>query len=522
MSKLLPTQSYDKKTPKYKTLYICHFIFCMVLLTIVQTNAALAMSEKKAAKIGKEMYDKIIAEMPIYAKQKLNNYVSAIGERIVKYSDKPNAAFTFTVIDSPEINAFATPGGYVYINRGLLSYMNSEAQLAAVLAHEIAHITAQHAARQKRAQTGSNVVAGVLAVFTGSAEVGEATAMWGAAAVKGYGRDMELEADAIGARYLTRAGYPGQAMITIISQLKDHERLMKKRAKESGKKVQSYHGLFSTHPRNDKRLLKMVKQSSTEGKSKSGNPGIAEFRVATEGLPWGQTRQTPQQKDNRYYDNKLNFTFDYPDGWQFEKQGQQIIGQPVDKSATLSLKIKARTLDTPNQFIKNQLGIAFIKKSEPIAIARLQGHTGLVASNNSDSDTRLAVIYYGRRAFVFEGKVHTGSLSEQHVVAETPEKASSDSSSTTSNNTNKASSGSSHTYDNEFKSIIASFKPRPPRRRVNQSAAIHYVKASSSATYAKLAKHLNLGKYGTDQLRLINGHYPGGEPQKGQWIKIIR
>jgi predicted Zn-dependent protease len=506
-----------------KTTYIRLFISGIAIFIALHTNVTVAMSEKKAAKIGKEMYKKIVAEMPIYAAPSLNNYVSEIGQRIVKYSDQPDATYTFTVINSPEINAFATPGGYVYINRGLLAYMNSEAQLAAVLAHEIAHITAQHSARQKRAQTGSNIVAGVLAVFTGSAEVGEATAMWGAAAVKGYGRDMELEADAIGARYLARAGYPGQAMITIISQLKDHERFMKKRAKESGKKVQSYHGLFSTHPRNDKRLLEMVKQSSSDNKSESADPGVVEFRIATEGLPWGQTSQTSRQKENRYYDNKLNFTFDYPDGWQFGKNDQQIAGQPEDKSATLSLDIKARTLDTPDQYIKNQLGIAFIRKSEPIVVSRLRGHTGVVPSNNSASDTRLAVIYYGRRAFVFKGKVHKGTLSEKHVLAEKPqEKSESDSSDKSNNENSSETSPTSHTYDNEFKSIIASFKPRSPSRHANQSAGIHYVKAGSSATYAKLAKHLNLGKYGTDELRLINGHYPGGEPQARQWIKIIR
>jgi predicted Zn-dependent protease len=452
------------------------------------------LSAKKAAEIGKEMYEQITSEMVVYEAAELNDYLTGIGQRIVRHSDQPNDKYTFTIIDNPEINAFATPGGYIYVNRGLLIYMNSEAQLAAVLAHEIAHITAQHAARQKRAQTGSNVVAGVFAVLTGSADVGEATALWGAAAVKGYGRDMELEADAIGAKYLVRAGYPSDAMIEIISQLKDHERFMKKRAKESGKKVQSYHGLFSSHPRNDQRLREMVKQSA--GDSSFGDNGVVAFRIATEGLPWGNNYQSPQQKkQNRYYDSRLTYTFDYPDGWKFDQRGQQVTGQPENQSASLTLTTMPRTLDSPDQFIKNTLNIPFIRKSEPIVVAGLKGHSGIIPGKKGDPDTRLAILYFGHRVVVFWGNAPQKGLDEQL---------------------------DSDTYDQTFKNIIGSFQPLTSRGRSNKQAVIHYVKARSGATYAKLAGQLNLGRYGAEELRLINGHYPSLEPKAKHWIKIIR
>ena len=474
------------------------------------------MSDAKAADLGKKMYEKIISETPVYTEQKLNKYVSDVGQRVVKNSDRPDDNYTFTILDNPNINAFATPGGYIYINRGLLAYMNSEAQLAAVLAHELAHITAEHAARQKRAQTGSNVIAGVFAILTGSAEVGEASAMWGKATVSGYGRDMELEADSIGAATLERAGYPRQAMIEIITQLKNHERFMKKLSKESGKKVQSYHGLFATHPRNDTRLLKIVNQSKNGAEaqiSKPGDHGIVPFRVATEALPWGQGEQLPQQKDNRYHDNKLAFMIEYPAGWKFEKKTGQIIGQPEDKSATLTVDIKARTVDAPDLFIKKVLGIKFIRKSEPIIVSRLQGHTGIVAGKNRAADTRLAVIYYGRRAYVFKGRLSQSNLSKNNKQAKSLDDT---------HQTNNADNSTPISYDSEFKNIIASFQPQPRRRSAGQPAIIHYVKASAAATYVKLARQLHLGRYGADQLRLINGHYPGGEPRPGQWLKIIR
>ncbi|HAD10687.1 MAG TPA: peptidase M48 [Porticoccaceae bacterium] len=483
-------------------------IFLLLVLAVtLNTGQAAALSEEKAAKIGKEMYDEILKKMPIFADSELNQYVTSVGEKIVRHSDQANGNFTFTIIDSPEINAFATPGGYIYINRGLLAYMNSEAELAAVLAHEVAHVTADHASRQRRAQLGSNVVAGLLAVLTGSADVGEASAMWGTATVRGYGRDMELEADAMGARFMAAAGYPTDAMINIISQLKDHERYMKKRSRESGQKVQSYHGLFSTHPRNDQRLLKIVKQADVNSR---GDAGVTPFRIATDGLPWGQGTSSSANRENQYIDQRKLFSFDYPDDWNFKKQGQQIIGQPEDQSATLSLDIKARTLDTPKAFIKNQLGIEFIKKSESIEVARLKGHTGLIPGIGEAPDVRLAVLYYGRGAYVFKGSVQQGQLSDLRS-AKIDESA-----------TGNAPQIRPQSYDTEFKSIYSSFRPLPRQRRTPDNAEIHYVKATGKATYTKLARQLRLGKYGADELRLINGHYPGTEPQAGQWIKIIR
>lgn len=470
-----------------------YLILITTILLSLETGAALMMSAKKAAEIGKEMYEQITSEMVVYQAKELNDYLDSIGQRIVSHSDRPDDRYTFTIIDNPEINAFATPGGYVYVNRGLLIYMNSEAQLAAVLAHEIAHITAKHAARQKRAQTGSNVIAGVFAMLTGSADVGEAAALWGAAAVKGYGRDMELEADAIGAKYLTRAGYPGEAMIEIISQLKDHERFTKNRDKEMGKKTPSYHGLFSSHPRNDQRLREMVKQSG--GNSSSGETGVVAFRVATEGLPWGNNYQSPQQQQNRFYDSKLTYTFDYPDGWQFDQGSQQVTGQPENQSASLVLTTVPRTLDSPGQFIKNSLNIPFIRKSESVVVSGLKGHSGIIPSENGNSDTRITILYFGHRVIVFRGSAPQKSLDDLL---------------------------DQDTYDQTFKNIIASFQPLTTRGRANKQVSIHYVKARSGATYAKLARHLRLGRYGAEELRLINGHYPSFEPKAKQWIKIIR
>jgi predicted Zn-dependent protease len=465
------------------------------------------MSDKKAASMGREMFEEVTAQIPIVTDKKITDYVNKVGQHIARHSDEPDDKYTFTVLDSPDINAFATPGGYVYINRGLLAYMNSESQLAAVLGHEVAHITAEHAASQQLAQTGSSIVAGVLAILTRSVDVGEATAQWGAASVKGYGRDMELEADALGNTFLHRAGYDPDAMIAIISQLKAHERYTKQRSVDAGKKTQTYHGLFASHPRNDKRLREMLKLSSSEDDKtvKKITPAIdkGSFRVATNGLVWGNSSAQKERQPNRFYHDKLRFQFDYPEGWAFSDKGLVITGQNEKKSANLTVDIKARTLDSPRDFIKNSLSVPFIKKSEDLVINGLKAHTGIIpatpTAKNDTQEQRLIVIYYGRRAYIFRGEVSNGSLSD------------------------KPDTKVSQSYDRDFLGIASSFKPRSLRELQSQKPqAIYYVKAKAGATYTRLAQHLGLGRYGADQLRLINGDYPRGEPTTGEWIKIIR
>ena len=124
---------------------------------------------------GQEMYDKFVEEGALYDDPELQAYVDKIGQRLVAESDMPDRTFTFSVIDAPEINAFATPGGFIYVNRGLLAYLNTEAELAGVIGHEIAHVTARHHGRRKTAGVTSQVLSTTAYVLTGSSAVYEAS-----------------------------------------------------------------------------------------------------------------------------------------------------------------------------------------------------------------------------------------------------------------------------------------------------------------------------------------------------------
>ena len=217
------------------------------------------MSQRGEIKLGREMHEELIAdESVVYQNEKVQAYVNQVGQRIVKASARPDIKYTFTVIDSEDINAFAFPGGYIYINRGLMAYLDSEAELAAVLAHEVGHVTARHAVRQKSAQFANSAMAQITYILTGSGSLASASTQYGMTLVRGYGREHELEADSEGAAYLHQAGYDPNAMLEVIWVLKDKQQYDRASAKRAGRRPRAYHGLFSTHPRHDKRLQEVI------------------------------------------------------------------------------------------------------------------------------------------------------------------------------------------------------------------------------------------------------------------------
>ena len=168
------------------------------------------MSEDKEIQIGQEQDAQVRREMGVYEDNELQQYVNDVGLKLARTSDRPNLPWHFTIVDVPAINAFALPGGYIYITRGILPYLQDEAQMAGVLGHEIGHVNARHSARQYSRSTASQlglIVGSILAPQTRPfAQLGESGL--GLLMLKNS-RDDELEADSLGARYAARAGQVG-------------------------------------------------------------------------------------------------------------------------------------------------------------------------------------------------------------------------------------------------------------------------------------------------------------------------
>jgi len=491
--------------------------------------ALLAPGQAVAKVTGADFYKEVLQGTPIYNDPELDSYIRKLGEEVVAQSEMAGEKFIFTLLDSPDLNAFATRDNYVYVNRGLLNYVSNEAQLVSVLAHEVGHITRKHVTGQEGKATGAQILSTVAAILSGSGEVYEAGMAYANSLIRGYGRRNELEADEAGAEYMAKLGYAPSEMISMLSMMKDYELLQKDRARAKGVSKQTYHGIFSSHPRNDSRLRTVVSKAQTFQAKQSRGDGAATYRQLTEGLIWGENFLAKESKPQRYSDMTLRVRFDYPEGWKQtnDNKTRSSIGTSVSALATdatvasdgtpdktpdgtsadtsdstpaskfetgearLAMTPIARTSQTPEEYLYNHLKVSKLEQGNAIAPAGLKGFSGILPGKDDKPDSRIAVIYYKRNAYIFTGEVTRAELFPE--------------------------------ADKLFKQSIATFRPISRREIDGQKPKrIHYVKATNVTTFEKLGKALKLSVSEVDDLRIINGHYPSGEPSAGDWIKIFR
>ncbi|HSC84330.1 MAG TPA: M48 family metalloprotease, partial [Pseudomonas sp.] len=304
-------------------------------------NDFVMMSEQQEIDMGRNYAQEITKEYPRYADEKLQAYVQQVGERVAQHSHRSNLAYSFTVIDSPDINAFALPGGHIYIHRGLMAYLSSEAELAAVLGHEVGHVTARHSVRQQSQSTAWNILGQAVAIGSGVGAAGDLTNALGGAFVRGYGRDMELEADGLGAQYLARSGYDPQAMIEVVKVLKSQEDFARDQAKAKGQEVPptGYHGLFDTHPDNDTRLRQVV-ASAGPLITGQGEVGHDTYLRHLEGLPFGDAADAGVRRGQHFYHAELDFTLAFPPGWELINRPDSLIVHSADQQAFVVISLQ--------------------------------------------------------------------------------------------------------------------------------------------------------------------------------------
>ena len=257
----------------------------LILFTAIQAHAENASEE---AKIG-ESYDKLIRQqIGVVEDEKLQQYVSEIGKKLLVNIDDPEFQFHFTVLDDPAINAFAVPGGYVYVTRGMLAYVDNEAELAGVMGHEVGHVIGHHSYKQMQKSLGDTLL--IFAGLGASVATGQGatnTVAWVAASQTlsqlnrlGYGRDLEMQADEFGLLYSYDAGYDPRQMVKLFRTLQFKERV-------SG---QEYHGFAATHPDTIERIGKIGEKG--EIIVNRGQKFLAvkrqEYLDAVEGMPFGK------------------------------------------------------------------------------------------------------------------------------------------------------------------------------------------------------------------------------------------
>jgi len=470
---------------------------CAVNPVTGQQNLVL-LSESDELALGHKTNQEVLKQYIVYDNPALQNYVQNIGLKLAAKSHRSNLNYSFTVLDSKEVNAFALPGGYIYITRGLMAYLNTEAELAAVLGHEIGHVTARHSVRQHSASQLANLGAALTSIFIPSMTQtsNQLVQFAGGALLSGYGRSHELEADGLGAEYLARTNYDPEAMLDVISVLKNQEVFDKEQARSEGREPRNYHGVFSTHPDSDTRLQEVVATAKNLNSAGTTNfVGKDEYMAHIDNLVFGDSPLEGILRGRNFYHGGLSFAMRFPEKWNVTNLPDRILLNSVDGNALMQISTEnnGTTKLSPRDFMIKRMGLNNLEHEKPLKIHGLQAHTGIsVISNEQGSiPTRFTIIYLQDRAYIIAGmaKGQNGLSKYDNTVLDTAK--------------------SFHALTNDEK-VLA----RPYRLKI--------VPTTGNTRFSNLAKKSPLENHAESQLRLLNAKYPAGEPEKGALIKIIK
>ena len=452
------------------------------------------MSEQQEISLGQKYSTEIREQMPAYSDPLLEELVQRVGKKLVNHSHRPELDYHFTIVDSAQVNAFALPGGYIYITRGMLAYLNSEAELAAVLGHEIGHVTARHSVRQQSTSTVTGILGAVLAASTGIQGADSLTNIAGTAIVRGYGREHELEADRLGAEYLARSGYDPEAMLKVVSILKNQESFEVAVAKQEGRQPNVYHGLFSTHPDNDARFREVIDAAKKYKTDDTSRVGRDSYLLRLDGLTFGDSEREGVVRGNHFYHKDLNFSLSFPSGWKINNQTSRVIATPKADDGLIQMTMT--TLDkplTPEQLMQQQLKSGSLRHGQAFSANGLQGYTAVAIGDTpyGQRQIRYAVVTRDKHVYIFAGTDRSAQ------------------------NAGK--------YDTDILATAKSFHPlTKAERELATAKKLDIIRAPKGATWSKLARRSPITDYPEEQLRLLNDQYPTGEPVASEMIKIVR
>lgn len=465
----------------------------MKFLKISVVLLALTISGSLLAGHGAELYNEFKDTGEFYDDESWQEYVDAIGQRLLKHSKDKDRTYYFFVLDVPTINAFATGDGYIYIHRGLITYLSSEDQLAAVIGHEIGHIALRHHAKRRVASLLSGGAGLAAYVLTGRGEVWEAadalTQIW----ISGYGREDELEADRFGAELLARAGYNPMAVIETISVLKDQELF----AREVRLQTPSYHGLFATHPKNDKRLHEVVSYAQ-EMLPEESDPPVGDFWEMIDGLHFGSPT-TFGTRQNIYYDKSFRLVIEFPDDWRVKRNLYQVVGVAPQGASQAQIEISRYTQQeklVPSEFVRDVIGI-----------------------NVTDIDEETDASIDGREYYLLKFKPAPSGKTQKFLAIYTRGNEHFLMSATYGVN------GTAEFLKDSIEEVISGIRSLTPEDLTYEEILkIHVQEVVPGDTYSSLVDPTSLHTvdYPEETLRLINGHHPHGEPRAGDKVKIIK
>jgi len=309
------------------------------------------MSETQEIALGQKAAAQVAASMTLLPENDpLVKYVNKVGQRVAAVSDRPELFYRFHVVDDTTINAFALPGGYIYIYRGLLIHMNSEAELAAVLAHEVGHVTARHAVQQYTKAQLYQVGAMVTSILVpGAGQLGQVSDLVAGAVISGYGRQAELQSDELSIKYIAKAGYDVEATKSILQTLKRLDDLDSKIKEDTtGKRPEKYHGAFASHPETKKRIEEAVQKSEQASTTGLGEIGHEALIAKLENYPYGENSEQGAMIGRRFIHPELGIQLTFPEQW--------VVSNTPSALTAVKRQQKAYFRLAPKELVKRQNG----------------------------------------------------------------------------------------------------------------------------------------------------------------------
>ncbi len=281
------------------------------------------LTEGQEIAMGAESHPEVLAQFGVVEDAALQEYFAGVGRELGRVSHRPNLDWHFTIVDSPVVNAFAVPGGYIYLTRGILEHMNNEAEMASVLGHEIGHITARHSVTQLSQGQLMNIGLGLGSIFSPHFQQLSGLAQMGLEVLMlKYSRDHEREADQLGLEYMAKAGYDPEQMSRFFQVFTDM-------SEEEPGAIPNW---LSTHPSPPDRL----RDTQLEGaRLKRSAPGRT-FKVGADAfvprlakLVYGDNPREGFEENGRFVHPDLRFQFDLPPGWKVENTRRAVfISEP--------------------------------------------------------------------------------------------------------------------------------------------------------------------------------------------------
>ena len=448
------------------------------------------MSPDRERQVGKQQDPKIREQLGgRYKDDPLHAYVDRVGQALAINAELPDLKFTFTVLNAPEVNAFALPGGFIYVTRGLVALADTEAQLAGVLAHEIGHVTARHAA-QRYSWASVAQFGGLLLRATDAKIFGEAFDLGGRVILSNYSRDQEFEADTLGIRYLARAGYDPKGVPRFLAKLREHAKLTARRT--GSRQDPDQFQLLGTHPRTIDRVDRAMK-AALIAPDQGGRIGREAYLRRIDGMMHGPDPAKGEIRGNTFIQAVRGYRFSVPQGFETRLANDRLrVAGPGQVEASVDEAPITSNLSLRQYLTRVWAPRTRLAGIEPLTINGLRAVTAAadVKTARGAAELRLIAVRLNPRRLLRFAIILPRSAPRSVSVALRR-----------------------MTYSLEAIPPVSADKLQAPR------LAIHRVRPGD--TVAALASRMPGGPSREQAFRVLNGLGPGVEPSTGTLVKLI-